>query len=393
MTTNLSCYYCNIYYTIGKYKTEMVTFNHKEEPVLPIGLKGRIDNVVYEVMGFVVKKERRYKYSWNEYLLFNPFHGYAFLSTYDGHWNFIWPIEDTPPPNENDFYYTFEGTRYDLYQKYSADVVYAKGEFFFDVFEITESTANREFIAPPFLYGVEKSDDSLLSFKGEYVTRREVAKAFDIDLSTLPPKQGIGYTQPTGTSFSQRSLVTVTAILIGVALIIQLFFNSTAEEKEVFQGRYSQTEMNEQKFIKTESFNLSGGEKSVEVDIWAPVSNDYFFAEFSLINEETGAEYSFAKEIEYYLGYEDGESWSEGSTYGEAFISQIPGGRYHINIYPEFGRNAHEFTIRVIRDVPSNMNFMILAIALVIVPVIFGIRKRVVEGRRWQDSNYSPYDS
>ena len=111
-----------------------------------------------------------------------------------------------------------------------------------------------------------------------------------------------------------------------------------------------------------------------------------------MINVETGDEYSLSKEIEYYLGYEDGSSWSEGSTYGEAFISQIPGGKYHINIYPEFGTSSHEFTIRIVRDVPSNMNFVLLAVALIIVPIIFGIRKRILEGRRWKDSDYSPYE-
>ena len=94
----------------------------------------------YEVMGFVVKRENKYRYMWREYLLFNPLLGYAFLSEYDGHWNVIWPIEENPRSStvDDDFHYTHEGQQhyFKLFQKYRSEVVYAQGELFFDVVDI-----------------------------------------------------------------------------------------------------------------------------------------------------------------------------------------------------------------------------------------------------------------
>src|SRR5882762_2097525 len=174
MTLAMTCSSCSAYFRVGNWDKNIMSFHSPYEPALPLGARGKIDGVVYEVMGFTVKKEQKYKYHWREYLLFNPFQGYAFLSEYDGHWNIIWPIEDEPTKGstKSDFYEG--GVFYRLFQKYEAKVVYARGEFFFDVVELTSSTLNREYIAPPFMYALEESDDSVLWCKGEHITREEV---------------------------------------------------------------------------------------------------------------------------------------------------------------------------------------------------------------------------
>ena len=35
-------------------------------------------------------------YSWDEYLLFNPYKGFRYLTEYHGHWNFVTPMEPMP---------------------------------------------------------------------------------------------------------------------------------------------------------------------------------------------------------------------------------------------------------------------------------------------------------
>lgn len=396
MTLAMVCASCKTYFRVGTWSTERTTFEQQYTPVIPIGTKGRIDKMPYEVMGFVVKRERKYRYLWREYLLFNPLLGYAFLSEYDGHWNIIWPIEENPRSAtvDDDFYYTHKGESqyFRLYQKYKAEVVYAQGEFFFDVVDITDSTTNSEFIAPPYMLALEKSEDSYLWCTGEYMTRAEVAAAFNIPVSKLPAKKGVGYTQPIITGFTQTSLVKFTVILVVLLLGMQMFFSNSSEEKIVFRQTLTQSSLTEgQKFFVTPTFELTGSSKSVEVQIYAPLDNDWFFGEFSLINEQTGLETNFTKDVEYYHGVEDGESWSEGSVVGEAFISEVPGGKYHMNIYPEFSGRSREFTITVTRDVPTLSNFFITLVVLLLFPVFYFVRKRILEQRRWADSDYSPY--
>src|SRR5688572_32316380 len=96
MTLAMTCQKCNYYFRTGKWNKSIILFEGTATPDIAIGCKGKIDGTVYEVMGFVVKKERTYRYTWREYLLFNPYMGYAFLSEYEGNWNFIWAVEDDP---------------------------------------------------------------------------------------------------------------------------------------------------------------------------------------------------------------------------------------------------------------------------------------------------------
>src|SRR5690348_1711741 len=84
MTVSMVCPTCKTYFCTGQWNRDLVSFNFSAEPAIPIGTKGRFEDHVYEVMGFVIKQESKYHYRWREYLLFNPMMGYAFLSEYNG---------------------------------------------------------------------------------------------------------------------------------------------------------------------------------------------------------------------------------------------------------------------------------------------------------------------
>lgn len=127
------------------------------------------------------------------------------------------------------------------------------------------------------------------------------------------------------------------------------------------------------------------------LEFYKPLDNNWFAADFTLINESDGSEYNFTKEIEYYHGTEDGTSWSEGSQLGEAFLSKIPAGRYHINIYPEFGTADKSFALTVKRDVAFYGNMWVTLLLLAIFPAVYFFLKRNFEKRRWAESDYSPY--
>ena len=36
-------------------------------------------------------------YDWYEYLLYNPYNGFRYLTEYQGHWSFIWCCSPTYP--------------------------------------------------------------------------------------------------------------------------------------------------------------------------------------------------------------------------------------------------------------------------------------------------------
>jgi Domain of unknown function (DUF4178) len=390
LTVAMSCQKCGQYFRVhtGYHDKFLVSFT----PAIPLGTKGRINNVLYEVMGFAVKRERKYRYSWREYLLFNPEHGIAFLSEADGNWNFLKPYPKHPwSVSQTSEEPRIDKGKFALYAKYRAELLFASGEFFFDVIEVTEKTHHYEHINPPYILNFEEGNTRLGAYLGEYISPDKVAAAFKLTKNKLPKKEHMGYTEPIAFSFDPASLFKITALTLLLATLFQIFFVNTAANKFIVSQDYNQADLGDQKMFSTKSFELTGGMKDVMVQVTAPISNDWFFAEYSLINETTGDELIFSKEIEYYSGTESGESWSEGANVGEAFLSSIPEGKYHINIYPEFSLTNHQFSIAIHRDVNFYSNYIILLLLLLIFPIVIYFYWRSKEVKRWADSDYSPY--
>ncbi|MEI7431917.1 MAG: DUF4178 domain-containing protein, partial [Betaproteobacteria bacterium] len=68
-------------------------------PWLPLGSKGRLAEIDWEIIGFMQRCTRSggEVYTWSEYLLFNAKEGFSWLTEYQGHWNFARAV--TRPPS------------------------------------------------------------------------------------------------------------------------------------------------------------------------------------------------------------------------------------------------------------------------------------------------------
>src|SRR4051812_40401476 len=49
------------------------------EPLIPLGLRGKLKGDKWEVIGFLRRSDGSGKYQWDEYLLFNPLKGFRWL--------------------------------------------------------------------------------------------------------------------------------------------------------------------------------------------------------------------------------------------------------------------------------------------------------------------------
>jgi hypothetical protein len=393
LTRAMTCPKCHSYFRLFQHNSDKYSkFVETHKPTLPIGAKGKIEGITYEVMGFTVKREK-YSYKWREYFLFNPFHGAVYLSEFDGHWNFLKQHLGNPTNGSRDFTFEYEGATFRLYQKYSPRVLHAEGEFFQDEVYVSEDSTVAEYIAPPYLFVSQFTDSRHEWLRGKYINSSEIEQGFKIAKEVMPIRTGMGYTEPTARSFSETNFYKVILAAVLLLVTLQIFFQNQATPERVFSKKYYKSALTEQKMFSSESFSLEGGTKSLMIEIQAPISNDWFYADFSLIEEATGTEHAFSKEIEYYHGVESGDSWSEGSTRGEAFLSKIPEGRYHINIYPEFSFNSEYFEIDVYHNEPIYSNFFITLLILALYPIYYFTRKYYKEVKRWSDSDYSPYAS
>jgi len=384
-------------------------------PVIPLGTEGVFRELPYKVIGYLEKKEVGTYYYWREYLLYNYTKGYAFLAEYEGHWSFIAGKDHFPDLSEasypNNNVVTFRDNDFSVYNKYEPAITALLGEYDWDV--LNELVYTREWIMPPYLLVNEKNLRNKTQndwYLGEYAEPKEVAAAFGLTVSDLPSRTGIGANQrsPYLRHWQQSSRI-VPFFMLAV-LMLGLLHAWLYPAKVVLSSDYqiSLSDKGLKDALHADSSYISNGEyeykpftstsfkldntTALEFDINANIDNNWTEATVLLANEQTNQTWEVTKSIEYYHGYEDGESWSEGSSTENILLSHIPAGRYHLNIYPYSGDKAGKnISITVSENDILWRNVIVTILLLALYPLFFWIMTYYFEKRRWANSDYSPY--
>lgn len=366
----------------------------RQNPLIPLGTRGKIRGVLFEIIGF---QHRQIEadgevFGWSEYLLFNPYQGFRYLTEFDGHWNFIAPLRSLPqaqlPGVESDRFYL--GERYKHFQTADAKTTFVLGEFPWQV-RVGETAECTDYVCPPRMLSAEVSADKEITWSmGEYMAGAEVWKCFA--LKDQPPAPiGVYENQPSPFGQEPRKIWGYCFSLLGLAVVLWLFQMATAGRQQVFSENFVFDPAAPEPSFVTSSFDMSGKDATVRVDTAASLENQWIFVNYALVNDTTGQTYDFGREVSYYHGYDDGESWSEGSKRDSVTLPKIPAGRYFLRIEPEGERSLGRisYSVAVIHDVPNSLWFMIAA-PLLLVPAIFSTWRSIsFEHRRWQESDHA----
>jgi Domain of unknown function (DUF4178) len=423
------CPGCNSYCKIvsgGNLQVQQLVSVTEYDPVLPIGAEGTLKGAQYKVIGYMEKKEAgtAYEYKWREYMLYNYKNGYAFLAEYEGNWSLIAGKQyypDLATASDDGSVGSLNGGTYALFNRYTPIITAFAGEYDWDVYE--ERVLTSEFINPPFILVKEKNKEAhgaIDWYLGEYIENDEIAEGFNIDVETFPEPNDIGANEPNPYSarWDQAWKISVAAMVL--LIIVQLTLgllkptetilnksvsltpppppaadtSKSAAATRAASNFYQQSNGGNYEFqsLKTSSFTIFKGPAPVEIEISVPIDNSWFEATLELVSEKDNQTWDVTREVEYYHGYDDGESWSEGSNSGSVTLTNIPAGKYHLNIYPYSG-NAflNEMNITVTANITLWQNIIITILVLCIYPLYCWFRRRQFEVNRWMGNDYSPY--
>ncbi|GAB3571696.1 DUF4178 domain-containing protein [Hymenobacter daeguensis] len=400
-----ACPNCHAYFRYSGEETPKVLGSYKapthETPLLPLGTLGQLKDRRWRVVGFVERCEyRSEQYRWTEYQLYQPETGdYAQLSQYRGHWMFIQPHKEKIAHNKlsGRFVVMPEGT-YKLYNRYQARVLWAVGEFDWDI-EGDDRLKIAEYILPPRMLVQERTPDNAVAwYRVEHVEPRDVARAFGLSSSAMPSREGIGAVQPDPVQASWPALRLLTTVAFFALLLVQIGQHIRRPDAVLLKASLqvqadttARAAPGTGRVMVTPSFTLDH-QAALQVDLVTTLNNQWLELPVSLVNEQTGQGFEFTKNIEFYNGVEGGESWTEGSRDADAVLSRVPAGRYHLNFYPftEAGPAAPGIEVRVTADPPLWSNFFIVLLLLLIYPTWQYLRRATHETQRWQQSDYGP---
>src|SRR5688572_6591266 len=87
-TVTVACQYCSSILDVANPDVRLIKEFHEAaaELEIPLGTRGTLRGVEWEVIGYMARSEGG-AYPWEEYLLFNPYHGYRWLITNGRGWS------------------------------------------------------------------------------------------------------------------------------------------------------------------------------------------------------------------------------------------------------------------------------------------------------------------
>ncbi len=354
-------------------------------PALPLGTRGVLRGVEWMVIG-ALRRKTAYS-TWEEILLYNPWRGYAWLTTWGGHWNFIQRLLETPdiagrlPEDKVDF------------RKYSTEdtvVSQVAGEFYWRI-RIGEKSCCTDYIAPPLLRSREEYPDldEIAWSEGAYIEQYEIEKAFNAKASASPI--GVFLNQPNPWIAKWKRLRTYAVIATLLLLIIQLISKGSSRqpiysEQFSYQKPVSAEAMPE---IVTRSFEIKQRTHPARVTIQAEVDNSWLGADVKLVDEGTGKSYPVSACAEYYHGHDDEGQWTEGNQRDTADIPAVPPGKYHLAINPDADANiqSSNYSVTLEHGGVFWSNFFVSLLVIWIWPAMAGIFSGRFEAKRWADSD------
>ncbi len=371
------------------------TFGKKQRytPVIPLGSRGDFDGVKYEVIGFQIRtvKEDDEVWHWSEYLLFNPYNGFRYLTEYNGHWNFVTPVRGLPArvTSRHRPAYKWQGRTYRHFSTSIAKTEFVLGEFPWRVV-VDETVRAEDYVTPPYILSAERTQDETTWSHGEYLDGRQIWRAFKLKGS--PPRvQGIFLNQPSPYTGTAGGIIKVAAILEVALVALLIFFIFFSGNRTVLREshQFQQGTRGETSFV-TPVFDLTGRLSNVEVQTRTDLDNHWMFVGYALIDTDTGQGYDFGREVSYYHGRDSDGDWSEGGKVDKAIVPSVPSGRYYLRVEPEAEPSSPSINYEIVvqRDVPNFIWFMIAALLIPLPAIALAWRGFRFEYERWQQSDY-----
>jgi hypothetical protein len=394
------CPYCNTMLDVGQGGALSILAKLKDQarPKIKLGSRAALPEGEQQVIGYLQRSARvdGTWYPFEEYLLHSPALGFRWLVCSDGHWSYVQPV--TPGAcHAKDGGIEYQDVRFKHFQTAPLRVDRVLGELYWRV-SVGETTTGEDYVAPPAMLSCERGNGELNWSLCTYLKPKQVSAA----LGGLDVTGGVGVApnQPWPHTGVGKYYGLLVAALLAVGILIAATTHAHDVSSFAFDvptGRGTPppeaplgTEVGHVFF--SQPFTLKGGE-NIELRLSSPLANNWLYYVVDLVDEDKGGFVTFDGNLEYYSGYDGGESWSEGSPAKTQFLGPLPAGTYVARVEAMQGAPGDQPLNLTIRQNVFQIGWLGFALVALLIPGgLLWLGQRRFEKKRWENSAYGDSD-
>jgi hypothetical protein len=357
------------------------------KPMIPLGTRGKFDKVVYEAIGFQVRTitVEGTEYSWREYLLFNPYQGYRYLTEYDYHWNFVRTLQALPQPagGVTRPRISYGGKMYTRFQTATARTAFVLGEFPWQV-RVGETVQVSDYVAPPEMISAEETPQETVWSHAVYLQPAELWKSFGLP-GNPPPTYGVYANQPSPYTGKPGGIWGTFFFLAMILMAAWVGLGLAAHRWDVFEQRYNFSSLtHDPAAFVTPNFQVQGRPENLDIEITADSGSDPAQFSVSLVSEDSGQAWDFGSEV-----------GGDAPNSADFRVARVAPGNYYLRVEPSFDpsdlppdRGAQvSYRVRVSAGGISWWPFLVGFVLLLVPPIVSTIRRYSFETARWQEAD------
>jgi hypothetical protein len=311
-------------------------------PLIALGSEGTLLGTRRTVIGFLQRslKADGDLYTFREYLLHSE-SGYSWLLEENHHWLHVSPVSSGSVVERGDGA-RYDGRIYRAFAKAEPVVDFVIGEFYWKV-QQGDRSLTKDFIAPPRLLSVERTDDEVSWSEGEYVAPATLVRAFAL-AQPLPTPIGVAAAQPN--PHLGRGADLVFALLAALWFVLGLAYelhrepvlvDTSLTPTHASPGVPLAPPPTQVEF--SPPFEVAREATVLEVELGSALTNAWLEVQASLVPEQGGEPRELVLVAERYQGSDNGEAWSEGDGEASGYFGRVPAGRYSMRFVSRWQPN------------------------------------------------------
>ena len=295
-----------------------------QTPEIPLGTRGVIRGRTWEAVGYMERTDE--EVSWAEYLLFNPYDGYAFLVD-DGRRFSLGRLMDRLPTGASGSGLIADGRNYARFgDTYPVRVTFVVGEFYWRV-AIGESVQETDYVRPGTMLACEDYAGERTWTRLDMLDWGEAESAF----GAAPRRREYGRPAPHEASPYKSRLFE--SWVIGVIAAFTLFVVSgmAGSQQRIASANTDVVLDGGDKTLVIKDIDLPPGNSRVAIDADASgLDNSWVDLDYSLTDQKTQDSIDSYGTAARYSGTDSDGAWSEGDPRPDVDLSSVPGGRYDL---------------------------------------------------------------